>query len=83
LNAEALPYNEELVTWVRKQQAQRVTTLCTASDVALAECVANHLGIFHTVIASDGTRNLSGSNKAQTLVERYGEQRFDYVGNAK
>jgi 4-hydroxybenzoate polyprenyltransferase/phosphoserine phosphatase len=83
LNVAVLPYNEELVAWVRKQHTQRITTLCTASDATLAECVANHLGIFHAVIASDGTRNLSGSNKAQTLVERYGEQGFDYVGNAK
>jgi len=35
------------------------------------------------VLASDGQRNLSGGHKARTLVERYGERGFDYVGNAK
>lgn len=82
LNAATLPYNHELVAWIREQQVQRTTALCTASDTALAERVAAHLGIFDTVIASDGTHNLSGTNKAETLVARYGERGFDYVGNA-
>jgi 4-hydroxybenzoate polyprenyltransferase len=82
LNPATLPYNQELVAWVREQQALRATALCTASDATLAERVADHLGIFDTVIASDGNRNLSGTNKAETLVKRYGERGFDYAGNA-
>lgn len=82
LNPATLPYNQELVVWIREQQTLRATALCTASDTVLAERVANHLGIFDAVIASDGIRNLSGANKAQVLVDRYGERGFDYVGNA-
>lgn len=83
LDATHLPYNIEVVAWVREQQTLRIVALCTASDAGLAHAVADHVGGFDTVLASDGERNLSGSNKAQLLVEHYGERGFDYIGNAK
>lgn len=78
-----LPYNHAVLDWVREQQQLRSVVLCTASDAKLAEPVASHVGGFDVVLASDGQHNLSGNNKAKTLVERYGERGFDYVGNAK
>lgn len=83
IDATHLPYNTDVLDWVREQQAARPVMLCTASDEALAKAVADHVGGFDDVLASDGQRNLSGSQKARTLVERYGERGFDYVGNAK
>ncbi|RUL64282.1 UbiA family prenyltransferase [Dyella dinghuensis] len=83
LNPAALPYNEDVVAWVRDQQSSRTTILCSAADAKLATLVADHVGGFDAVIASDGEHNLSGANKAKVLVERFGERRFDYVGNAK
>ncbi|PXV57250.1 4-hydroxybenzoate polyprenyltransferase [Dyella jiangningensis] len=83
LDAAHLPYNDEVVAWVREQQAVRPVVLCTASDAGLAETVAKHVGGFDAVLASDGERNLSGTQKAQALIDRYGERGFDYVGNAK
>jgi 4-hydroxybenzoate polyprenyltransferase/phosphoserine phosphatase len=82
LNPTTLPYNQELLAWIREQQGLRAIALCTASDATLAERVADHLGIFDTVIASDGSQNLSGANKAEALVKHYGERGFDYAGNA-
>jgi 4-hydroxybenzoate polyprenyltransferase len=82
LNVSVLPYNEEVVAWVREQQALRTTVLCSAADMDLATRVANHVGGFDDVIASNGVRNLSGRRKAAALVERYGSRGFDYVGNA-
>ncbi len=83
LDPALLPYNANVLEWVREQQPLRPVVLCTASDAELAEAVAAHVGGFDAVLASDGQRNLSGSNKAQTLVELYGERGFDYIGNAK
>ena len=40
-----------------------------------------HLGLFEQVIASDGQHNLSGTHKAQALVDAFGERGFDYAGN--
>ncbi|WP_049621932.1 UbiA family prenyltransferase [Frateuria defendens] len=82
LDPSALPYNHELVGWLRKQREQRRVVLCTASDVKLARPVAEHAGVFDDVVASNGDINLSGSNKARALIERFGEKAFDYIGNA-
>lgn len=82
LDPSALPYNEALIVWLEQQRSHRRVILCTASDLMLAAPVAAHAGVFDEVIASDGDVNLSGSNKASALVERFGEKSFDYVGNA-
>lgn len=82
LDPSALPYNDELVTWLSHQRPLRLVVLCTASDMTLARPVANHAAVFDEVIASDGEINLSGSNKAKALVARFGDKAFDYIGNA-
>lgn len=81
LDIETLPYDPRVSTWLASQPARRIV-LCTASDNAFAEAVAKHVGGFDAVLASDGTRNLSGRAKAAELVARYGENGFDYVGDA-
>lgn len=82
LDPSALPYNHSVVEWVRDQQKFRPVVLCTAADAQLASKVADYMGGFNTLLASDGTQNLSGSKKAQILVDHYGERGFDYAGNA-
>lgn len=80
LPAETLPYNPQVLDLLRTT-AQRPRVLCTASDVLLVAPIAAHLGVFETVIASDGTRNLAGKHKADALVAAFGERGFDYMGN--
>lgn len=78
-----LPYNHELIEWLTQQKAQgRRLILCTASDQVIATAIADHVGLFDEVMASDGVINLSGQHKAAALVRRFGEQGFDYIGNA-
>lgn len=82
-DAASLPYNLELVAWLRQQKADgRKLILCTASDVAIATEIANYLELFDEVMASDGILNLAGSNKAAALEQRFGQAGFDYVGNS-
>lgn len=82
LDASSLPYREDVLEWLRNEKKQgRRLVLATASDSQLARAVAEHLGIFEEVIASDGTVNLRGETKRQALVQRFGERGFDYVGN--
>ncbi len=82
LNGSALPYTKPLLTWLQSQKAAgRPLWLCTASDHRLAQAVADHVGLFDGVLASDGKTNLAGHNKAAELVKRFGEKGFDYVGN--
>lgn len=84
LDAASLPYHQELLQWLRAEQAQgRTLVLCTGADQRVAQAVAEHLGLFSAVIASDGQHNLTAARKAQALVQRYGAQGFDYVGNSR
>lgn len=78
-----LPYNEALISWLKEQRTHgRRLILCTASDHSFAQAVAEHLGLFDEVIASDGATNVAGSNKEQALVQRFGPQGYDYAGNS-
>lgn len=82
LNAAVLPYTQSFVVWLRERRTLgHPIWLCTASDQRLAQRVADHLGCFDGVLASDGVTNLSGRRKAQALVDRFGEKGFDYCGN--
>ena len=83
LDAASLPYDARLLDWLRSQAGARQRVLCTASDQKFAEAVAAHAGCFDTALGSDGTRNLSGRHKAETLCSLYGEKGFDYAGNAR
>ncbi len=79
-----LPYNQDLLAWLREQrEAGRHIVLCTASDRHYAQGVADHLGLFDEVIASDGVLNISAERKAATLQARFGPQGFDYAGNSR
>jgi len=80
-NAQWLPYNTPLIAWLREEAKRRPVLLSTASDLRLAQAVADHLGFFSEVIASDGVTNNAGRRKAKELVARFGEKGFDYVGN--
>ena len=68
LDPALLPYNEELLDWLRTQKAAgRMLVLVTAADVALARAVVDYLGLFDEVIASDGACDLKGKAKARAL----------------
>jgi 4-hydroxybenzoate polyprenyltransferase len=82
LPATILPYDERVLEILRTT-TQRPRVLCTASDRLLVQPIADHLDLFEEVMASDGYTNLSGTNKGQALVERFGERGFDYMGNGQ
>jgi 4-hydroxybenzoate polyprenyltransferase len=78
-----LPLNDEVVELIRRaREAGRPVVLTTAAHRLLADGLCGHLALFDEVIATEKAVNLSGSVKAARLVERFGSQGFDYVGNA-
>jgi 4-hydroxybenzoate polyprenyltransferase len=84
LNVELLPYNRHLVEYLREQSSKgRHIVLATASSYRVAQAIADHLGIFDDVVASDRTTNLSGAAKASRLEESFGRGNFAYAGNDK
>lgn len=82
IDPAALPYREDLLAYLREQHAQgRKLILVTATHGHIAHAVAEHLGIFAGVKATDGKLNLGGGNKRDVLVAAYGERGFDYIGD--
>jgi 4-hydroxybenzoate polyprenyltransferase/phosphoserine phosphatase len=82
LDVAHLPYNRELLQYLEQQHATgRPIYLATAADAVLAQRIADHLGLFTGVLASDGAINLAGHNKLAAFQERFGDD-FTYIGNA-
>jgi 4-hydroxybenzoate polyprenyltransferase/phosphoserine phosphatase len=83
LDVPHLPYNLKLLEYLREQHAEgRPLYLATGADSRLADRIADYLGIFTAVLASDGRTNLTGHNKLASLQARFGSG-FDYIGNAR
>lgn len=77
-----LPYREEVLTYIREARAQgRKVILATAADKAVAQQVANHLGLFDDVIASQPGRNLKGAEKLKAI-EDLANGPFEYLGDS-
>jgi len=78
-----LPYNKELIEYLKSQKnLGRKIILCTASDQLIAHSIANYLNLFDEVLASDGNTNLSGTEKSNYLIAKFGKGNFDYAGNS-
>lgn len=83
VDAASLPYHEEFLAWLREQKrAGRKLILATASDLAMAKPVAQHVGLFDEVLASDGETNLRDHAKLAALTRKFGPRGFDYAGNS-
>lgn len=79
----SLDLNEEFVAWLRlEKKSDRKIILATASDLKMAQPVAERVGLFDEVLASDGRTNLRSENKLRALTEKFGPRGFDYAGNS-
>lgn len=82
INISTLPYRQTTIDYInkRKQQGTKII-LATASHELYAQQIAQHSALFDDVMASNKHFNLSSHNKANKLVERFGERGFDYMGD--
>ena len=79
-----LPYDERVLSLIRDARAAgQPVYLASASNERYVRAVADHLGLFDGWFASTDNENLSSSAKAKRLVEAFGENGFDYIGNEK
>lgn len=84
IDVQSLPFNSDVVAWLKSENEKgRDVVLATASNQLLANKVADHIGFFKSVYASDYGINLKGSNKKNLLVEKFGVSGFDYMGDHK
>lgn len=83
IDVHTLPFNSELVEHLRAQKRRgRHVILATGTDQKIARAVAEELGLFDVVLASDGDVNLTANRKRERLVAEFGDRGFDYVGNS-
>ncbi len=83
IDVHTLPYATDVLTHLRDQKRSgRRLMLATGADERIARAVADELGLFDGVLASDGTVNLTAVRKRERLVEEFGAGGFDYVGNS-
>ena len=87
---DCLPYHGPFLAWLRAEHtAGRTLVLATAADERIAHTVANHLGIFDAVLASNqagGGVNLSRSHKREAIEQHAraaGHQHYAYAGNSR
>ncbi len=82
IDVTTLPYRAEVLALALNARAEgRRVVLATASDAKFARNVADHLGIFDNVIASDGQQNLGGAKKLEAIKTDAGGRPFTYVGD--
>jgi 4-hydroxybenzoate polyprenyltransferase len=78
----SLPVRAEVVALLteRKAAGQRLV-LATAADERIARPLADRLGFFDAVLASDGQTNLAAENKLAAVRQHAGGA-FDYLGDS-
>ena len=82
LDPAKLPYNDEFLRYLKAEYASgRKIVLATAATMKVAHSIADYLGIFSSVLASNKTINLKGEKKGEALVEQFSS--FAYAGNDK
>lgn len=83
LNPALLPYQQDFLKFLRQEHSHgRKLVLATAANEKIANGVAEYLGIFSEIHASNDKINLSGSTKAQHLRQNAGDDGYAYAGNA-
>ena len=79
-----LPYNKHVLSLIEDARNSGCEVyLASSSNERYVEAVARHLGLFDGCFGSTDTRKLTGSAKADLLVDRFGPRGFDYLGNGR
>jgi 4-hydroxybenzoate polyprenyltransferase/phosphoserine phosphatase len=82
LDVRHLPYNRALLEYLESERGEgRRLYLATGADRQVAERIAAYLALFDGVLASDGQTNLTGGNKLEGLLQTFGDEGYDYIGN--
>jgi 4-hydroxybenzoate polyprenyltransferase len=77
-----LPYDDRVLSFIQAaRNAGRRTYLASASNERHVRDVADHLDLFDGWFASTEKENLSSHCRAHRLIEAFGENGFDYIGN--
>ncbi len=83
-DASLLPYNDDVIRLIEERSSNGDEVfLVTAADQRIADSVTSQFDNIVRGVGSSEDVNLKGEVKASYLVEKFGEGRFDYVGDSK
>lgn len=83
LDVTQLPYRAEVCEHLESERVRgRPIYLATAADGRIASRVAEHLGLFEGVLASDGRKNLKSVRKLDAI-RQVAKVGFAYAGNSR
>lgn len=83
VDATTLPLDPDVGAMIAEaRDAGRPVFLVSGSTETLVQAVADAHGPFDGAEGSDATTNLTAQNKAAHLVERFGAQGYDYIGDS-
>ena len=82
-DVDSLNYSPNFLDYLRQESLRgRRIILATGADQSIANSIAQDLGLFSDVIASDGKINRTGRNKLSAIKELLDNEDFAYAGNA-
>jgi 4-hydroxybenzoate polyprenyltransferase len=86
IDPDQLPYDADVIALIETARAEgRKVALISASEQRQVSAIASHLGLFDEAVGTgsdDVPDNLSGTAKADYLVQRFGAKGFDYIGDS-
>lgn len=83
IDASRLPYRPQVLDLIASERSRgRDIVLTSRAHRRFAEAVADHLGCFSSVIATEGLFYCAGEGKAALLVRRFGAGGFDHIASS-
>ncbi len=83
MKPELLPYNSAVLDYLAEaRSAGRTIVLATAADSITAHQVADHVGLFDDIIASEPCHNMKGRAKLEAIRNYIASHEFEYLGDA-
>jgi 4-hydroxybenzoate polyprenyltransferase/soluble P-type ATPase len=83
LDVTGLPYRREVISLLEdlKRRRRRIL-LATGAHISVASRIADHLGVFSTVLATDNGPAVTGERKRSLVLSELGQCCFAYIGNS-
>ena len=83
LDVTGLPYRPEVISLLKDLKGKpRRILLATGAHISIASRVADHLGIFTGVLATDNGPAVTGERKRSLVLSELGQCCFAYIGNS-
>jgi 4-hydroxybenzoate polyprenyltransferase len=83
LNYDSLPLNRVVVEFAKSESTSRDIYLVTGSPQKFAEQIQGLFPFVKEVRGTHGNINLIAKEKAKYLIDKFGEKKFDYLGDSR